>query len=45
LSGTSFVSFSDADADVVASVPTNSSLTVQAFSNVLRVDERPAILR
>jgi hypothetical protein len=45
LSGTSFVSFSDADADIVASVPTNSSLTVQAFSNVLRVDERPAILR
>lgn len=45
LSGTSFVSFSDADADVIASVPTNSSLTVQAFSNVLRVDERPAILR
>jgi len=45
LSGTSYVSFSDADADVVASIPTNSSLTVQAFSGVLRVDERPAILR
>lgn len=45
VSGTSYVSFSDAEADVVASGSTGSTLPVQAFSNVLRVDERPAILK
>ena len=43
--GASFVSFSDAEADVVASTAASGTLTVQAFTNVLRVDERPAILK
>ncbi|MEY3205997.1 MAG: hypothetical protein RLZZ21_2328 [Planctomycetota bacterium] len=45
VSGTSFVSFSDSDAQVIAATPVSGTLTVQAFTNVLRVDERPAILK
>jgi hypothetical protein len=41
----SCVSFSDAEAEVVASIAVSGTLTVQAFTNVLRVDERPAILK
>jgi hypothetical protein len=41
VSGTPCVSFSDTESSVLSS----ETITVQAFTNVLRVDERPAILK
>lgn len=41
----SFVSFSDATSEIVDSVVLSGTLNVQAFTNVLSVDERPAILK
>lgn len=41
----SFVSFSDSTSDIVASIPVSGSLTVQAFTHLIRVDERPVVLK
>lgn len=40
----SFVSFTNADAEVVTAVATSGTLNVHAFTRVLRVDERPGML-
>jgi type II secretory pathway pseudopilin PulG len=41
----SFVSFSDATSAIVDSVAVSGTLNVQAFTNVLSVDQRPATLK
>lgn len=41
----SFVSFSDGTSEIVDSISLSGTLNVQAFTNVLGVDERPATLK
>lgn len=41
----SFVSFSDATSEIVDSLVVSGTLNVQAFTNVLSVEERPATLK
>jgi type II secretory pathway pseudopilin PulG len=43
--GVSYVSFSNADADIVTSLSVSGTLPVHAFTRVMRVDEQPAILK
>lgn len=44
-SGTSYVSFTNADASIISTTAVSGTMRVQAFTNVLRVDERPALLK